>query len=163
MAERHFSLEMIEDFLGQKRIAMIGVSRDPKHFSMNLFEELCRRGYDVVPVNPGAPSINGRHCFPRVQEIQPPVKAALLMTPPEITERIIEDCYVAGIKQVWMYRAVGKGAVSMNAVEFCREKGMEVIPGQCPLMFLPGAEGVHRLHGFFRKITGRYPQHRMAA
>ena len=163
MAERHFSLEMIEDFLGQKRIAMIGVSRDPKHFSMNLFEELCRRGYDVIPVNPGAPSINGRHCFQRVQEIQPPVKAALLMTPPEITERIIEDCYVAGIKQGWMFRAVGKGAVSMNAVEFCREKGMEVIPGQCPLMFLPGAEGVHRLHGLFRKITGRYPKHRRAA
>ena len=163
MAERHFSLEMIEDFLGQKRIAMIGVSRDPKHFSMNLFEELCRRGYDVIPVNPGAPSINGRHCFPRVQDIQPPVKAALLMTSPEITERVVEECYVAGIKQVWMYRAAGKGAVSMKAVEFCRAKGMEVIPGQCPFMFLPGAQGVHRLHGFFRKITGRYPQHRMAA
>src|SRR5438270_10827832 len=103
MAERHFSLEMIEDFLGQKRIAMIGVSRDPKHFSMNLFEELCRRGYDVIPVNPGAPSINGRHCFQRVQEIQPPVKAALLMTPPVISERIMEDCYVDCIVQVWLY------------------------------------------------------------
>ena len=41
--------------------------------------------------------------------------------------------------------------------------GMEVIPGQCPFMFLPGAQGVHRLHGFFRRITGRYPQHRRAA
>ena len=95
MAERQFSLEMIEDFLGQKRIAMIGVSRDPKHFSVTLFEELCRRGYDVIPVNPGAPSVNGRHCFARVQDIQPPVTAALLMTSPEVTERVIEECYVA--------------------------------------------------------------------
>ena len=163
MAQRQYSLEMIEDFLGQKRIAMIGVSRDAKHFSMTLFEELCRRGYDVVPVNPRTPSINGRHCFARVQDIQPPVTAALLMTSSEVTERVIEDCYVAGIKQVWMYRAAGRGAVSMRAVEFCRAKGMEVIPGQCPFMFLPGAEGVHRLHGFLRKITGRYPRHLRAA
>jgi hypothetical protein len=40
---------------------------------------------------------------------------------------------------------------------------MEVIPGQCPFMFLPGAAGVHRFHGFIRKITGRYPRHGVAA
>jgi predicted CoA-binding protein len=48
------ALEIIEDFLAQKRIALVGLSRQPKDFSVMLFEELCRRGYDVVPVNPGA-------------------------------------------------------------------------------------------------------------
>lgn len=163
MARQHFSLEMIEDFLGQKRIAMVGVSRDPKHFSVALLEELCRRGYDIVPVNPNAPSINGHRSFAHVQDIQPPVKAALLMTSPEITEAVVADCFAAGISQVWMYRAGGKGAVSAKAVAFCREKGMEVIPGQCPFMFLPGAAGVHRFHGFIRKITGRYPRYLRAA
>jgi len=163
MTEQSFSLEMIEDFLAQKRFAMVGVSREPKHFSVSLYEEFCRRGYDVVPVNPGVPSINGRHCFSRVQDIQPPVKAALLMTSPEVTETVVADCYAAGITQVWMYRATGKGAVSSKAIEFCKTKGMEVIPGQCPFMFLPGAAGVHRFHGFIQKIMGRYPRHRMAA
>lgn len=163
MATLHSSLEMIEDFLAQKRIAMIGVSRDAKHFSMALFEELCRRGYDVVPVNPAAPSITGRHCFARVQDIQPPVKAALLMTSPAVTEKVVEDCYEAGVQQVWMYRAAGRGAVSTKAVEFCKAKGMEVIAGECPFMFLPGTAGFHRFHGFIRKIRGRYPRHRKAA
>jgi uncharacterized protein len=162
MAGQHFSLEMIEDFLGQKRIAMVGVSRDPKHFSVALFEELCRRGYEMVPVNPKAPSIKGQHCFARVQDIQPPLKAALLMTPPEVTDTVVADCFAAGVTQVWMYRAGGKGAVSTKAIEFCKSKGMEVIPGQCPFMFLPGAAGVHRLHGFLRKITGHYPKHKAA-
>ena len=163
MTAQNFSLEMIERFLDQKRIAMVGLSRDPKHFSVALFNELCRRGYEVVPVNPNTSSVNGHACAARVQDIQPPLHAALLMTSPEVTERVIEDCYAAGIKQVWMYRAAGNGAVSPKAVEFCRERGMQVIPGECPFMFLPGAGGIHWAHSFIRKVLGSYPRHCEAA
>jgi len=68
------SLEIIEDFLAQKRIAMAGISRDPANFSLKLFEELCRRGYDVVPVNPNTAEVQGRRCFARVQDIHPQLK-----------------------------------------------------------------------------------------
>lgn len=159
MADQKVSLEAIEEFLAQKRIAVVGISREPKHFSVTLFEELCRRGYDVVPVNPNAPQVLGRRCFGRVQDIQPRVDAALLMTSPEVTDAIVKDCAEAGIRRVWMYRAGGKGAVSRRAVEFCRQNGIEVVPGQCPFMFWRDAETGHRLHGFIRKITGRYPRH----
>ena len=162
MASQNLSLETIEDFLAQKRLAMVGISREPGSFSAILFEELCRRGYDMIPVNPNTPNVHGRPCFARLQDIQPPVDAALLMTSPEITDRVVADCAEAGIHRVWMYRATGKGAVSQAAIAFCQERGIQVIPGQCPYMFLPRAETVHRLHGFFRKITGRYPQHSCA-
>lgn len=157
------SIESIEKFLAHKRIAMIGISRDPKSFSMSLFDELCRHGYDVVPVNPNVLNIKGQRCFARVQDIQPPVAAALLMTSPQVTEKVVSDCADAGIRQIWMYRAGGAGAVSANAVAFCEGKGIDVIPGECPFMFLPAAGGVHRFHGFFRKITGRFPRHQAAA
>src|ERR1039457_2578167 len=152
------SLETIEDFLAQKRIAMAGISRDPKSFSANLFEELCQRGYDVVPVNPNTAELQGRRCFAHVQDIQLPVEAVLLMTSPEATEAVVNDCAEAGIRRVWMYRATGKGSVSPKAVAFCEEQGIEVVPGQCPFMFLPDSAGVHRLHGFFRQIIGRDSQ-----
>jgi hypothetical protein len=42
--------ERIEDFLSQKRLAVVGVSRQPEDFTLGLFRESCRRGYDVVPV-----------------------------------------------------------------------------------------------------------------
>lgn len=159
MMAQQLSLEMIERFLAQKRIAIVGISRQPKDLSVALFDELCRRGYDVVPVNPNASSIHGHNCVAQVQDILPPVTAALLMTSPEVTEKVVEDCYAAGIKQVWMYRAAGQGAVSPKAMDFCRERGIEVIPGECPFMFLPNAAGIHRFHGFVRKILGRYPRH----
>ena len=162
MAAQTPSLETIEDFLAQKRIAMVGISREPKSLSVALFEELCRRGYDVIPVNPNTPNVLGRRCFARLQDIQPPVEAALLMTSPAITDTVVSDCAEAGIRRVWMYRATGNGAVSPKAIAFCQERGIQVVPGQCPFMFLPGAETIHRLHGFVRKITGRYP-HRQCA
>ncbi|HKH99231.1 MAG TPA: CoA-binding protein [Candidatus Sulfotelmatobacter sp.] len=159
MGEQRVSLEVIEDFLAQKRIALVGISREPKDFSVMLFEELCRRGYDVIPVNPYVPEVLGRRCYRDVQEIQPPVDAALLMTSPAVTETVVVDCAEAGIRRVWMYRAGGKGgAVSAKAVEFCRDHGMQVVPGECPYMFLPAA-GLHRIHTFFRKLTGHYPRH----
>ena len=157
------SLETIEDFLAQKRIAMVGVSRHPKDFSVDLFQELRQRGYDMVPVNPKGAEVMGLPCYPRVQEIQPPVDGALLMTTPEVTDEVVSDCAAAGIRRVWMYRAGGKGAVSLKAVAFCQEHGIQVIPGQCPFMFLAGVAGVHKFHGFVRKITGRYPKHQHAA
>lgn len=161
MAAQNATLETISDFLAQKRIAMVGMSRDPKSFSIYLFDELVRRGYDVIPVNPNATEVKGRRCFARVQDIQPPVEAALLLTSPEITEVVVSDCAAAGVKQVWMYRAGGAGAVSDKAVAFCRELGIEVVPGECPFMFFPHA-GFHWIHGVVRRITGSYPRHNAA-
>jgi predicted CoA-binding protein len=158
MAIQSAPLETIEDFLAQKRIAMAGISRDPASFSAKLFEELCRRGYDVVPLNPNTAEVQGRRCFARIQDVQPPVEAVLLMTSPEATETVVNDCAEAGIQRVWMYRAGGRGAVSRQAVQFCRERGIQVVPGECPFMFLPDTARFHRFHGFVRKITGRYPR-----
>lgn len=162
MGTQTLSLETVEDFLAQKRIALVGISREPKDLSVLLFEELCRRGYDVVPVNPNLPQVLGKSCFARIQDIHPPVEAALLMTSPEITDRVVADCAEAGIRRIWMYRAIGQGSVSSKALAYCRERGIHVVPGECPFMFLPAAGTVHRLHGFVRKITGRYPHRKCA-
>src|SRR5579859_8094177 len=135
MQDQHSSLETIEKFFAQKRIAIVGVSRDPKSFSATLLKEFSCRGYDVVPVNPNMKEVLGRPCFARLQDIQPPIQAALLMTSPAATEAIVRDCDRAGIRLVWMYRAEGQGAVSPEALEFCRLHNIEVVPGECPFMF----------------------------
>ena len=152
------SLNAIETFLSQKRIAMVGISRERQHISTALFEELCRHGHEVLPVNPNAPEVMGRRCFARVQDIQPAPDAALLLTSPAVTNSVVRDCAEAGIKRIWMYRGGGQGSVSAEAVEFCRAHGIELVPGQCPFMFLPPVRSVHRFHRFFSKITGHYPR-----
>ncbi len=142
---------MIGEFLAQKRIAVVGVSRNPSDYSRMLFREFRKRGYDAVPVTPQAEEIEGVRSFARVQDITPGVDAALVLTAPRITGAIVRDCADAGIARVWLRKDV------QGAAGFCRSRGIAVIAGQCPFMFLPGAGGVHRLHGFLLKIVGRYP------
>jgi hypothetical protein len=80
------------------------------------------------------------------------------MTKPALTERVVEDCSEAGITRVWMYRALGSGAVSDAALAFCEQRGIHAVPGYCPYMFLPDTAFFHRLHAFFLRITGAFPK-----
>ena len=152
------TLKQIQTFLGRHRIAVVGVSRNPKDFTRSLFNELRDRQYDVVPVNPEVAEVDGLRCYAHVSEIQPPVEAALLMTKPAVTGTVVRDCQTAGVKDIWMYRATGAGAVDVDAVAFCQSNGMEVVAGECPFMFLPETGFIHRFHGWCRKVTGSYPK-----
>ena len=151
------SLSTIKDFLNQRRIAFVGISRDPKDFSRTLYDEFKRRGYDVVPVNPNMPTLDDQTCYARVQDIQPPVDGALVLTSPRVTEQVVRDCAAAGVKHVWMQRGEGIGSVSDDAVSFCQQNGIQVVPGQCPFMFLPKTLFFHHIHGFVKKLNHTYP------
>jgi hypothetical protein len=56
-----------------------------------------------------------------------------------------------------MYRGTGGGAVSDGAVRFCQDRGIQVIAGECPFMFFAGGSWVHHIHGFLRRLSGKYP------
>lgn len=147
----------IDAFFAKKRLAVVGVSRTANDFTRLLFNELRNRGWDVVPVNPAAEQIDDLRCYARVQDITPPVEAALIMTTPNVTEQIVRDCAEAGVNIVWMHRGEGIGAVSEKAIEFCEANGINVVAGHCPFMFLENTGFIHRAHGFFKKLTGSYP------
>ena len=151
------SRQQIDDFLAQKRFAFVGVSREPKDFSRALFREFRSRGYQPVPVHPEVDEIEGQRCYPALTDIQPPVDSVLLMTSPSVTRALANSGAFEGIKRVWMHRGGGAGAVDPEAVSLCTNRGISVIPGECPFMFLPGAMWFHRMHGFIRRITGKYP------
>ena len=148
----------IDRFLSDRRLAVVGVSRDGKDFSRAVFRAFLERGYDAVPVNAGGGEAEGRACVRAMAEVRPPVEAALLLTPPAATFGVVKDCAEAGVKRVWMHRGAGRGAVSETAVSFCREHGMEVVDGACPFMFLPGTGAFHGLHRFALRLFGRLPR-----
>ena len=149
----------IDDFLSGHRIAIVGVSTDAHDFSRGVLSELVGHGYDVVPVHPGVDEIDGRKAYARVQDVPGIVDGALLMTPPSASAQVVHDCADAHIPRVWMHRGAGSGAVSDEAVAFCREHGIEVVAGRCPLMFLGHPTAfVHRLHAGVLKLSGNFPR-----
>jgi predicted CoA-binding protein len=137
-------------FLALRRIAFVGLSRDPRDFSRLVFDELLKRGYDVVPVNPAPGEIAGRRAFARVSEIAPPVQGALLLTPPARSAEAVRDCIAAGVRELWLHRGAGAGSATLEALAAAREAGVEPVSGLCPFMALPDAGWLHRAHGFLR-------------
>jgi uncharacterized protein len=149
--------QAIDRFLSLKRIAFVGISQNARDFSRHLFREFVEHGYDVVPVNPRLTEAEGQVCFSTVANIQPPVEGAIIMTSAARSEDIVRECAKAGIRRIWLYRAVGKGAVSDGAVSVCREGDIEVVAGECPFMFLPDSGFPHNLHACVRKPLRTYP------
>src|SRR4051794_4706875 len=96
------TVSSIASFLAERRIALIGVSRKPQHFSRALFREFLQRGYDIVPVNQAVADIEGRRCFASVRDIDPHVRAALIVTPASATEPVIHQCLAVGISHIWL-------------------------------------------------------------
>jgi hypothetical protein len=150
--------QQVDDFLALKRIAVVGVSRDPKGFGTVLWQEFRQRRYDAIPVNPNATEIDGQPCYARVQDIKPGVDGALIMTTSKETDQIVADCAEAGVKHVWMYGGMAPGASTKSAVAFCEEKGISVVQGLCPYMFLAGTPSFHAPHRVWKKLTGSYPR-----
>lgn len=147
----------IEQFLACRRLAFVGVSRRADDFSRAVFRELVHRGYDVVPVNENCGEIEGHPVAPSVAAIDPPVDWALIMTSAARAREAVEACHRAGIQRVWLHRGGGPGSVEPEALAYAERHGLEVVPGECPLMFLPDPGLVHRVHAFCKRVVGTYP------
>lgn len=137
-------------FLALDRIALIGVERDPRGFSRAVLRALLQHGCDVVPVNPALAEAEGRPCHARVQDIDPPVRGAILMTPRGWTAMVVRDCLAAGIRNIWLHRGAGPGSASPEALELCRAADVTVVTDLCPFMALPRPGWFHGLHAFLR-------------
>ena len=152
------TIRQIDDFLALKRIAVVGVSRDPKQISHTLWQELRQRRYDAVPVNPAAAEIDGVPCFASVAGIVPPVEGAHIITTTAVAEQVLEQCAAAGIRKVWLYGGLGGGATNDRTVRAAERLGLEAVSGLCPYMFLPGTPAFHAMHAWGKKLTGSYPK-----
>ena len=150
----------VHDFLAQKRIAVAGVSRNNgDHPSANLIHRrLKSTGHEVFAVNPNMTAFEGDRCYADVRSIPGGVDGVVIVTRPETTERIVEDCESAGVRRVWMHQSVRKGSsVSAVAVEYCRAHDISVIAGGCPMMFGEGVDFGHKCMWWMLKFTGGLP------
>jgi uncharacterized protein len=147
------------EFLTKKRIAVTGVSRNPKgHGSNIVYERLRSRGYEVFPVNPKADEVEGDRCYPDLASIPGGVEAVVIGTRPETAEATMRECADLGIRHVWMHRGPGAGSVSSAATEYGRQQGITVIDGGCPLMFGPTADFGHKAMRLIFTMTGNVPK-----
>jgi predicted CoA-binding protein len=152
----------VQDFYALKRIAVAGVSRDnSRHPVGNLiYHRLKSTGHQVFAVNPRMETFEGEPCYPDVGSIPGGVEGVVVITRPEATEQIVHQCSEAGVNRVWMHQSFGTshGSVSPAAVDYCKEHGISVIAGACPMMYGPGADFGHTCMRWILGVTGGLPR-----
>ena len=115
----------IESFLSAGPYAVVGASRDRRKYGNKVLRCYLQHGLEVFPVNPNATEVEGVAAVPNLRRLTTAVRAISVITPPEVTERVIENAPAAGAELVWMQ----PGAESAAAVARAEALGLTVISG----------------------------------
>lgn len=125
--------ERIRRFLAAPAFGVAGASSNPDKYGNKVLRCYLQQGRRVVPVHPRETQLEGVACVARVAALPDDVKSLSIITPPEVTEQIVEQAIARGIENIWMQ----PGAQSPRAVARCVESGVNVIAdGSCLLVVL---------------------------
>src|SRR5512135_1577118 len=126
---------LVQDFLAQKKIAVVGVSDKRETGCNTSYKNFKKNGYQVYAVNPRISTYDGKPCYPDLKSIPEKVDAVFILASPKVTEQIVQQCVELGVKHVWMHCLMGTKpglmadatSVSPSAVEICKANGIAVI------------------------------------
>ncbi|MDD3994959.1 MAG: CoA-binding protein [Dehalococcoidales bacterium] len=122
--------DLIKEFMGKKRFAVIGASDNPEKYGNRIVKNLKARGYEVFPVNPRLKEVEGLVCFSSVADIPCKVDVAVFVVPPAIIEEVLKQCVGLGIRRIWLQ----PGSENEAAISYCRENNLSVVYNVCVMM-----------------------------
>lgn len=125
--------DIIHDFLKEGPFAVVGASTDPWKYGHKVFRCYLQHGREVYPINPSALEVAGQKAYLDLASLPVECPSLSVITPPAVTEKVVEAAAHAGVKRIWMQ----PGAESPLAISRAQELGMEVIAGgPCLLVVL---------------------------
>lgn len=123
----------VQDFLAEKSFAVVGASPDRSKYGNKVLRCYMQNGRAVTPVHPKEPVVEGLTAYASLGAIPDKPGAVSVITPPAVTEKVVEECAKLGIKHIWMQ----PGAESDAAIARAEELGLSVIAGgPCLLVVL---------------------------
>lgn len=119
--------EVVADFLGVPLIAVVGVSENRAKYGWIVYDNLRRRGYNVVPVNPKLSEVGGQACYGSVSDLPAEVGLVVTVVPPAVTAQAVSEALQRGVRRFWMQ----PGSESVEAIAEAEASGARVVAGPC--------------------------------
>ena len=125
--------EKIDLFLDAEAFGVVGASAKAHKYGNKVLRCYQQNQHKVVPVNPVEKEIEGLACVSSVEALPDHVHSISIITPPQVTEKVVELAIARGIRNFWMQ----PGSESPKAVRSCEEAGANVIAdGSCLLVVM---------------------------
>jgi uncharacterized protein len=123
----------IDTFLAAPAFAVVGASDDERKFGHKCFVSYLKTGRKAYPVNPKVETVLGHTAYKTLTEIPEKIESVSIITPPAVTETVVDEAIALGVKNIWMQ----PGAESKAAVTRAEQAGINVIyGGPCLLVTL---------------------------
>ena len=128
----------IDDFLASGPWAVVGASTNREKYGNKVLRAYFQSGREAYPINPKADEVEGHQAYPDLGSLPETPRGISVITPPSVTEKVVESAADAGVEFVWMQ----PGAESPEAVRKAEERGLRVIAdGSCLLVAVGYREG----------------------
>lgn len=137
MSDQHHTNDQhagdIDAFLAGGPFAVVGASTHREKYGNKVLRVYQQNGRAVYPINPRAEEIEGLKAYPDLASLPEKPHGISIITPPAITEKIVQDAIDLGIGHLWLQ----PGAESAKAVELAEKSGINVIAnGPCALVVM---------------------------
>lgn len=126
--------QKIATFLSAPSFAVVGASDDPQKYGHKCYACYLANKRKAYPINPKAETILGNKAYPNLSSLPEKVESVSLITPPKVTEAVVDEAIAAGVKNIWMQ----PGAESQTAIDKALAAGINVIAGGPCLLVVMG-------------------------
>lgn len=110
-----------------KTIAVVGASRDPRKAGGSVPEELQRRGFRIIPINPYADTLFGEKVYRSLLEVPEKVDLVDVFRPSGDAPQIAREAAAIGAGALWLQQDIR----SEEARRIAEEAGMDYVEDEC--------------------------------
>ena len=121
---------LVKEILNQENYAVAGSFRNESKVAWRILGTLGERGRKVYALNPKIDKVGAIQCYRTVKDIPFRVDVVVIVTPPQVTLKIVKDCKDININYIW----IQPGAESEEVIKCCKMNNIKVIYGMCIIL-----------------------------
>jgi predicted CoA-binding protein len=126
--------ESIAAFLDGAPHAVVGASTNRDKYGNKSLRVYMQNDRPVFPVNPRADEVEGLPAYPDLASLPEKPHGVSVITPPNVSEQVLEEAGRLGIKHVWMQPGAEFDGCKDRAVEL----GVNLIAGDACILVVLG-------------------------
>ena len=126
--DTHSDKEILE-ILKMKKVAVVGMSKNPDKAAHYVPKYLYNNGYEITPVNPNSDVILKKQCYDKITDVSDEIDVVEVFRPSDQVLPIIKQAIKKKPKVIWLQ----EGIHNEEAEQLARDAGIDVVFNRCML------------------------------
>jgi len=117
----------LEKILRLRKVAVVGISRDPTKPSHYVSKYLKEHEYEILPVNPFCDEVLGLKCFKSLLDIEKPIDIVQIFRPSKDVPLVVDAAMKKNVKVIWLQEGIHNPQSESEATRH----GLQVVWNRC--------------------------------